>query len=208
MSDQNRRYDTFEFVGAFEQAWIQYKSNFVKLLPFGFLAALPPIGFEYSLPVGIALVLLFEGFFILLLVDMIHAANNYEKVMFLNRLKDNLWAYIKNGFMLSAFIFPLMALGFVALVIPSVIIFGFFMFSFSHVVVKHKFALDACMESYRSGERFRLHIFLFSLIFYSSIVLITIITETKPLFFVIATGIFLPYFFIVVQEFFEQLEKK
>lgn len=157
---------------------------------------------------GAAAVLFLEGFFLLFLVDTIVVCNNSENPDLLRRFVENWRGYLKNGFIISCFVFPLLTMGFVAFVIPSILLFSIFIFSFTHVVVKHKFAIDACMESLRQGYGYRLHLFLLSFFFYAAIALIYLITDFHPALFIVISTFFLPYFFAVVQEFFEQLEIK
>jgi len=212
MSMQSRRADSFDFVGAFEQAWVQYKANFFKLLFFGVLAALPPLLVFYNIYYGIAITFIFEGFFLLLLSDAVSTFNNSSNINYIARFKQLGFHYFKNGFVIALFIFPPIALGLLAFVIPSIIAFSLFLFSFSMVVDRNKFAIDACMESFRFGYGYRVHVFLLSLIFYTVTafiyILVNFYTDNNTLIFFIALALFLPYFFAIIHEFYEQLEKK
>jgi len=205
MKEYNKKSEKLDFVGAFDQAWVQYKANFMQLLPFGLAASIPPLFFLGSIPFGVAATILFEGFLLLLLAEKVVNVTNGIKSHF---TAYSLLNHLKNGLLLSLFLFPLLVIGFVFLILPSVMLFSLFMFSFFIVVVKEKFAIDACMESLRLGFGYRLHFFLFALIFYSATMIIYIVTEGFPILFIPLYGVALPYFFTVIFEFFEQLEKK
>ena len=208
MNNRERKADIFDFVGAFEQAWIQYKSNFIKFFLFGIATALPPVISVYAPFIGIVAIIFLEGALILFMVDAISVLNNHGSINLKERFRSIAPHYLKNGFIITIFILPLIILGFAALIIPSIIVFSFFMFSFSHVANKHKFAIDACMESFRQGYGYRLNMFLLSLILYASIIIIYILTNWSPILFLVSLGLTLPYFFAVIEEFFEQLENK
>lgn len=205
MEMQKRKNEKLDFVGAFDQGWIQYKSNFLQLIPFGLAASIPPLFFLGSISFGVAATIIFEGFFLLLLSEKVVNTTNGIKTHYTGY---SLLNHLKNGVILSLFFFPLLVFGFIFLIIPSVLIFSFFMFSFFMIVVKGKFAIDSCMESLRMGFGYRLHFFLFALIFYSVTMMIYVVSEGFPILFIPLFGTALPYFFIVIYEFFEQLEKK
>lgn len=205
METHKKKNEKLDFVGAFDQGWVQYKSNFLQLIPFGLAAAIPPLFFLGSISFGVAATIIFEGFFLLLLSEKVVNATNGIKTHY---TAYSLLNHLKNGVLLSLFLFPLLVFGFVFLIIPSVLLFSLFMFSFFMIVVKEKFAIDSCMESLRLGFGYRLHFFLFALIFYSVTMMIYIVSEGFPILFIPLFGAVLPYFFIVIYEFFEQLEKK
>ncbi len=206
--ENEKRTEVFDFVGAFEQAWVQYSTNAMKTIPYGIAASLPFALSYISIIAGAIAIMLLEGFFLILLADAINATSNMEEPKLIERLRTLSPGYFKQGLILSVFITPLLAFGFVALVIPSIVLFGFFIFSFFQICRKNKFAIDACMESLRMGNGCRLHIFLLALIIYTSSLLIYFLCESFPWAFIPAVGIVLPYFFTVIQEFFEQLEIK
>lgn len=206
MPDENRKIEHLDFAGAFEQGWIQYKSNFVKLIFFGLLAATPMSLFFLDISTGVVATLFFQGFFFIVLADFVSSYSSGVKNNIFNL--GVIVKHFKNGFILTLFLLPLMILGFVFLVIPAVFIFSLFMFSFFFVALKEKFAIDACMESLREGSGYRLHLFLFALIFFSSMVVIFMISEVFPPMFIIICGLFFPYIFSVMYEFYEQLERK
>jgi len=60
----------------------------------------------------------------------------------------------------------------------------------------------------KMGFGYRLHCFLFALIFYSVMVIVYIVSEGFPVLFLLFCGVVLPYFFTVIHEFYGQLEKK
>lgn len=206
MSYNSEKMENLDLVGAFEQGWIQYKSNFMKLIPFGFLASVPMMLFFVNITAGVLTVVLFQGFLFIILANAVAS--------FSSGIRQKLFTFIsfvrffKNGLILSLFLLPLLTIGFVILVVPSVFLFSLFMFSFFFIAQKDRFAVDACMESLREGFGYRLHLFLFSLIFYSSMVTIFMISEMFPPIFVILCSLFLPYIFSVMYELYEQLEKK
>lgn len=205
MDEYKKKSDKLDFVGAFDQGWVQYRANFLQLLPFGLAASIPPLFFLGSISFGVAATILFEGFMLLLLCEQVVNTTNGIKT---NYTLYSILAHFKKGVLLALFLFPLLVVGFVVLILPSVLLFSLFMFAFFMIVVKEKFAIDACMESLRLGFGYRLHFFLFSLIFYSVIMMIYIVSEGFPILFIPLSGVALPYFFIVIYEFFEQLEKK
>lgn len=206
MSEYPRKSERLDFVGAFEQSWVQYKSNFLKLVPYGFLASVPSSFFLVNISTGIVATLVFQGFLFLLLANAVLCSVNGTR----NDINSisGLFGYFKNGIILSLFLLPLLSISFILLIVPSVIFFSFFMFSFFIIVIKDKFAIDALMESLREGFGYRLHFFLFSLIFYSSIIVVFFLSEFFLPISVILNGLLLPYFFIVIYEFYDQMEKK
>ncbi len=205
MEEHKKRTDKLDFVGAFDQGWVQYRANFLQLLPFGLAASIPPLFFLGSISFGVGATILFEGFLLLLLSEKVMNVTTGIKTRY---TVYSVFNHLKNGVLLSLFLFPLLVVGFVILILPSVLLFSLFMFSFFMIVVKEKFAIDACMESLRLGFGYRLHFFLFALIFYSVIMMIYIVSEGFPVLFIPLCGVALPYFFVVIFEFFEQLEKK
>lgn len=202
-----RRTEMLDFVGAFEQGWIQYKSNFTKLIGWGAAIAVPPAFFHFSITAGVILTLLFEGFFMILLANAVVCASQ--------GLKNDTFASTKlilicfrNGFLISILLFPLLVIGAAAAVIPSIALFSVFMFTFFITARKQKFAVDAMWDSLREGNGYRLPLFLFSLIFYASAALALLLAQLfMPLGF-IAGALITPYFFSVIYEFYDQLETK
>jgi hypothetical protein len=206
MSEINRKNERLDLVGAFEQGWIQYRSGFFKVLPYGLLSAAPSMFFSFSVSLGAVLTILFQGFFLVLLANSVQSLatgtrDDIHSVSYLVNL-------FKNGLILSVFLFPLLVVSFVLFIVPSVIVFSLFMFSFFIVAKKEKFAVDALMESLRLGFGYRLHLFLFSLVFYSSIIIGVILSNVVPMLHIVINGVLVPYFFYVIFELYEQLEKK
>jgi hypothetical protein len=206
MSSGGKKTERLDLVGAFEQGWIQYRANFLKIVPYGFLATVPSVFFLFSITAGVITTVLAQGILFILLANSVFCAVNgtrnniYSAAHFFN--------LFKNGVVLSIFLLPLLAVSFVLLIVPSVIVFSLFMFSFFIVAAKDKFAVDALMDSLRFGFGYRLHLFLFSLIFYSSVIISAIISNFIPLIFILINGLALPFFFAVIYELYEQLEKK
>jgi hypothetical protein len=207
MRSYGNKEEKLDFARAFEQGWIQYKSGFTKFVPFSIGAFVPVFFFYFSIPWGILLTFLFQGFFFLLLSENIVSSGTLGKGK-VRYTKHLLWKFFKNGLVLSIFILPLLLLGFVLFIIPSIILFSLFMFSFFIVISKDKFAIDACMESLRHGLGYRLHLFLVSLIFYSGIIILYMISGFCSICFMALNAIIFPYYFCVIFEFYEQLEKK
>ncbi len=207
MKSYGGKEEKLDFIRAFEQGWIQYKSGFTQFVPLGIGASAPAIFFYISIPYGIIITLLLQGFFFLLLAENIVANGTLGKGK-VHYTKHLLWKYFKNGFVVTLFLLPLLAIGFLLLIIPSIILFSLFMFSFFIVVTKDKFAIDACMESLRQGFGYRLHLFLLSLVFYSGILILYMISGFCPICFIALSAIVIPYYFCVIFEFYEQLEKK
>lgn len=201
-----RKSERLDFAGAFEQAFIQYKANFAKLIGCGLLTAIPPLFFSFNITLAVALTLLFEGFFMVILANsIICLTKGFKNDSF---ALSNLLNFFKNGFLISVLLFPLLTISFIVFVIPSVLLFSLFMFSFFIVTDKQKFAVDALMESLREGNGYRFPLFLFSLIFYSAMTLLVIFSQMFwPLFIIFGTFL-LPYLFTVIYELYDQLEKK
>jgi hypothetical protein len=203
-----KRIDSFDFAGSFEQAWVQYKVSILHLLPYSFFASLPVFLIFYFFKLGVFSLFFFQGFALLVLSEAVFDFSNESSPKIILKIKSHFWEFFKNGFVLSVFLFPLLILGFIVFVIPSIFLFSLFMFSFFQVVLKRKFAIDASMESFRLGKGFRLPLFLFSMIFYFSFIVVAFFTQSFPLFFLLFSAFLLPYFFLVIKEIFEQLEMK
>jgi len=202
-----RKTERLDFVGAFEQGWIQYKSNFSKLIGLGALVAVPPVFFHFSITAGVILTLIFEGFLMILLANSVICASQGIKNDTFSSPKLLLTCF-KNGFLVSILLFPLLIIGAAAAGIPSILLFSLFMFTFFITARKQKFAVDAMMDSLREGNGYRLPLFLFSLIFYASAALALLLAQLfMPLGF-IAGALITPYFFSVIYEFYDQLETK
>ena len=207
MRNYGSKEESLDFVGAFEQGWIQYKSSFRRLIPFGAASSIPVLFFYMNIPAGILITILLQGFFFLLLAENVVTAGTLgeRRTVYTKHL---LWKYIKNGVVLTIFLLPLLLVGFILFIIPSVILFSLFVFSFFIVVSKDKFAIDACMESLRDGFGYRLHLFLLSLIFYAAMIILYILSGFCSVCFVVLNALIIPFFFCVAFEFYEQLEKK
>ena len=202
-----RKTESLDFVGAFEQGWIQYKSNFAKLIGWGAAISVPPAFFHYSITAGVILTMIFEGFLLVLLANSVFCASKGLKNDTFASVKLILGCF-KNGFLISIFLFPLLIVGAAAAVLPSVVLFSLFMFTFFITARRQKFAVDAMMDSLRVGSGYRLPLFLFSLIFYASAALALLLAQLLlPLGF-IAGALITPYFFSVIYEFYDQLETK
>lgn len=202
-----RKTERLDFVGAFEQGWIQYKANISRIIGWGILISIPPLFIHINITWGIILSLVFEGFFMILLANSVESASRGLKneVLTYPRILLN---YFKNGFLISIFLFPLITIGIIALIIPGILVFSVFMFSFFIVAAKQNFAIDALMDSLREGNGYRFPLFLFSLIFGSAIAFTVLVTHIfMPLGFIISSVI-VPYFFTVIYEFYDQLERK
>jgi hypothetical protein len=202
-----RKTERLDFVGAFEQGWIQYKSNFEKLIGWGIAVAVPPLFFNLSITAGIIVTFVTEGFLLILLANSVICASQGIKNDTFSSPKLLLTCF-KNGFLISILLFPLLIIGAAAAGIPSVLLFSLFMFTFFITARKQKFAVDAMMDSLREGNGYRLPLFLFALIFYASAALALLIAQLfMPLGF-IAGALITPYFFSVIYEFYDQLETK
>ncbi|MFO7734829.1 MAG: hypothetical protein R6W70_01300 [bacterium] len=207
MRKQQGNETLLDIASAFEQAWLQYRFLVWKLLPFGFMVSFPFFIFFYSMPGGIAFTVLFEGVAVLMLVSAFRYFRHHEYKDILSMLMQNFWFFVKNGFLLSLFLFPLLILGSAVFIFPAVLFFSFFMFSFFEVASNDKFAIDACMESYRMGRGYRIHLFLFSLVVFASLIIVHIFTDTSPFAFLVVNSFLIPYFVIVINELFEQIKK-
>jgi hypothetical protein len=207
MRSYNSKEESLDFVRSFEQGWIQYKSNFRNLIPLGIASSVPVLFFYLNIAVGILMLILLQGLIFLLLAENVVAGGTLgsRKVHYTRHM---IWKFFKNGLVLTLFLFPLLIIGFVMFIIPSVILLSLFIFSFFVVVSKDKFAIDACMESLRQGFGYRLHLFLLSLIFYAGMIVLYILAGYCPLCFAGLSALIIPYFFCVTFEFYEQLEKK
>lgn len=202
-----RRSDRLDFTGAFEQGWIQYKSNFSKLIGLGAMVAVPPAFFHFSITAGVILTLIFEGFLMILLANSVVCASKGLKNDAFSS-PNILLNYAKNGFLISILLFPLLLAGAVLAVIPSIAFFSVFMFTFFIIARRQKFAVDAMMDSLREGNGYRLPLFLFSFIFYASAALALLLAQIfMPLGFIVG-ALITPYFFSVIYEFYDQLETK
>jgi len=206
MSGTGKKTERLDLVGAFEQGWIQYKANFLKIVPYGFLATLPSVLFLFNVTAGVISTVILQGILCILLANSVICSVNGTRSDIYSA--PHIWNLFKNGLVLSIFLLPLLAVSFVLLIVPSVIVFSLFMFSFFVVAAKDKFSVDALMDSLRAGFGYRLHLFLFSLIFYCSVIISAIISNFVPFIFVLINGLTLPYFFAVIYELYEQLEKK
>ena len=199
--------ERLDFIGAFEKGWLQYKSNFTKLIGWGAAISVPPTFFHFSITAGVILTLLFEGFLMILLANSIICASKGIKNDTFSSPKL-LFGCFKNGFLISILLFPLLTIAAAALIIPSIAVFSVFMFTFFITVQNRCFAVDAMMESLRKGNGYRFPLFLFSLIFYASAALALLLAQIlMPLGF-IAGALITPYFFNVIYEFYYQLETK
>ena len=196
-----------DFVGAFEHGWIQYKSNFSKIAGWGAATAVPPVFFHFSITAGVVLTFVLEGLLLILLANsVICSSRGLKNDVFSS--PNLLLNYAKNGFLVSILLFPLLLIGAAAAVIPSIIVFSVFMFTFFIVARDRKFAIDAMVESLRKGNGCRLTLFLFSFIFYAAAAFALFLAQIfMPLGF-IAGGLITPYFFMVIYEFYDKLETK
>ena len=202
-----RKAEKLDFVGAFEHAWIQYKSNFAKLIGWGAAIAVPPVFFHFSITAGVILTLLFEGFLMILLANSVVCASKGLKNDTFSSVKLLLTCF-RNGFLTSILLFPMLTISAVTAVIPSIALFSVFMFTFFISARQQRFAVDAMTESLCKGNGYRLPLFLFSLIFYASAALAFLLAQLfMPLGFV-AGALITPYFFLVIYEFYDQLETK
>ena len=202
-----RKTESLDFVSAFEQGWVQYKSNFAKLIGWGTAISVPPAFFHYSITAGVITSFIFEGFLMILLANSVFCASKGIKNDSFSSAKFLLTCF-KNGFLIAILLFPLLTIGAAAAIIPSVILFSLFMFTFFITARKQRFAVDAMWDSVREGNGYRLPLFLFSLIFYASAALALLLAQLfLPLGF-IAGALITQYFFSVIYEFYDQLEMK
>ena len=202
-----RKTNGLDFIGAFEHAWIQYKSNFTKLAGWGAAIALPPVFFHFNITVGIITTFVLEGFLMILLANSIICSSKGLKndTFSSPRLIFNCF---ENGLLLSILLFPMLVIGAVVLLVPSIAVFSVFMFSFFIIAHDRIFAVDAMAESLRKGNAYRLPLFLFSLIFYSAACFAVFLEQLVPSLGFIAGALITPYFFSVIYEFYDQLETK
>lgn len=199
--------ERLDFVGAFERGWIKYKSNFAKTAAWGAAVAVPPVFFHFSITAGVVLTLLLEGLLMIMLANSVICSSKGLKNDILSSPKV-LSGYAKNGFMVSIILFPLLLIGAVAAIIPSIAVFSVFMFTFFITAQDSKFAVDAMVESLRKGNGYRFPLFLFSLVFYAAAFFALFLAQVfMPLGF-IAGALITPYFFTVIYEFYDQLETK
>ncbi|HRZ78374.1 MAG TPA: hypothetical protein P5044_00075 [bacterium] len=206
MTGEPRKVETLDFAGAFEQGWIQYRSNFFKFFIAGVPVSVPAYLFFSDIAAGIFLTLALQGFFFMLLADVISGTSSGRGLKFLN-IKSACVFFVR-GFFISLFLLPFLAAGFALLVIPGVFLFSVFMFSFFYASINGLGAVDSCLESMRCGAGYRLSLFLFSLIFFSSMAVAFMISELFPPLFIFLGALLFPYFFSVIFEFYEQLENK
>jgi len=210
MHQENESPCRINLARAIEQAGIQYKSNIGRVLPFGIVAVLPPLGFLHSVGLGIALLFLLEGWALLALTDAVRRCNREETPSLGDILHRRTWHYLKNGVVTMIFLVPLLTVGFVALILPSIFFWSLFIFSFHHIVGRDKFAIDACMESFRSGRENRLPLFFVAAFLYLAIA--ALYTAAYLLFAergwlaAVPAAFFLPYYAMIVEELFEQWE--
>ena len=61
----------FDFIEAFEHAWIRYKSDFWKFIAFGVVLAVPSICFKFSITAGVLVTLVLGGFTAVLLANTV-----------------------------------------------------------------------------------------------------------------------------------------
>ena len=202
--DKMQKTEKLDFIGAFEHAWIQYKSNFTKLAGWGAAIAVPPVFFHFSISAGVILTLLLEGFLMILLANSVLCAEKGLKNEIFSSPKL-LLNYAKNGFMVSIILFPLLLIGAVAAIIPSIAVFSVFMFTFFITADGGKFATDAMFESLRRGNGYRFPLFLFSLVFYAAAFFALFLAQLLMPIGFIAGALITPYFFTVIYEFYDQL---
>lgn len=206
MTGESRKVETLDFAGAFEQGWIQYRANFFKLFFIGIPVSVPVYLFFVNITAGVVSTLVLQGSLLMLLADVISDTSGGKKVKFLN-IRSAAVFFVR-GFFISLFLLPFLTAGFVLLVIPGVFLFSMFMFSFFYASINDLGAVDSCMESVRDGAGYRLPFFLFSLIFFSSMAVVFMISELFPPLFIFLGALLFPYFFSVIFEFYEQLENK
>jgi len=201
---------SFNITAALEQAWVQYRANVWRVLPFGVLTVFPAIGFVHSIALGLFLVFLCEGWALMALTEAVRITNREENPALTMLMLRRAWHHWKNGFVIVLFLFPLLLIGFIAFVVPSILFWSLFMFSFHHAVVRNKFAIDACMESFRSGRGNRIALFWIAVFPY----LVTMVLYIGA--FVLFDGngwvaavpmaFFVPYYVMAIEELFEQWE--
>lgn len=198
------RSSKIDFVGAFEKGWTFYKANLKKLVLWGALLASPQLFFAMNLTAGFITTFVLEGFFMVLLANaIVHAADNTPTDI----LNPRVFVFFaKNGVLLSVILFPLLTLASVILVIPAVLLFSAFMFSFFLIAEKRSSAVDSMMLSMQMTKGSRIPLFLFSAVFFFAIMLCSVsLGLFLPLGFVLFSGI-LPYLFCVIYQFYRDLE--
>ena len=199
--------ERFDFIEAFEHAWIRYKSDFWKFIAFGAVLAIPSICFKFSITAGVLVTLVLGGFTAVLLANTVtQSARGLKNDTFSS--PKMLLRHFRNGFMLSILLFPALILGTVAAIIPAIAIFSVFMFSFFITAAKQNFAVDALVESLRTGNGYRLPLFLFSLIFFASFAFALLLFQIFMPLGIVAQALMFPYFFSVIYELYDQLEIK
>ncbi len=108
------------------------------------------------------------------------------------------------------FLLLLLVAGFVALILPSIFFWSLFLFSFHHIVARGKFAIDACMESFRSGRENRLSLFFVSAFLYLTIAafytVAYLLFDERGWIAAVPMAFFLPYYIMIIEELFEQWE--
>lgn len=205
MPDEIKKVESLDFAGAFEQGWIQYRSNFVKLFLIGIPVSFPMFLFFINITAAVLSTIIFQGFLFIVLAEVISSASKGAKTaIFETSMIGN---FFKNGLIISLFILPPLVISSILVIMP-VYIFSLFMFSFFYVASKEKFGIDACMESLREGEGYRFYFFLFALILFSATAAIFIISEMFPPLFILCGALVFPYMFSVIFELYEQMERK
>jgi hypothetical protein len=204
MPDEARKVESLDFAGAFEQGWIQYKSNFVKLFLIGIPVSIPMFLFFINIAAGVISTIIFQGFLFIVLAYVISSASKGVEIAF---EISTMARFFKNGLVISLFMLPQLVISSILVIVPAYL-FSLFMFSFFYVVSKEKFGIDACMESFREGEGYRFYFFLFALILFSSTVVIFIVSEMFPPLFILCGALVFPYMFSVIFELYEQMERK
>ncbi len=198
----------FNLARAMEQASVQYRANIGRVFPFGIAAVLPPLGFLHSVGLGLALLFLLEGWALLALTDAVQRCNREEAPSLSDILRHRTWHYLKNGVVTMVFLVPLLTVGLVAFILPSILFWSLFLFSFHHIVGRGKFAIDACMESFRSGRGNRLSLFLVSALLYLAVVALYasayLLFNEQGWLAAVPMAFFLPYYVMVIEELFEQ----
>ncbi|MGI6394168.1 MAG: hypothetical protein ACOX2F_05490 [bacterium] len=206
MSKIEKKTKQLDLVNSFEQGWSLYKTHFTKIVPWGLLLMVPSILFHFSIALGIVSVILFQGALLILLADKIDSSlSGIEKKV---QKEGYFWNLIKSGTILSIILLPMLLISFVILIIPSIIVFTLFMFSFFIIAQKNKLPVDALMKSYEISSKQMLPLFLFSFILYGAVITSAIISNFVPFLHVVLCGVIIPYFFIVIYKFYEQLEEK
>lgn len=200
------RSSRIDFVGAFEKGWTFYKGNFKKLVIWGAFLASPLLFFAMNLTAGFITTFVLEGFFMVLLANAIVHAVSGTPTDILNPRVFTFFA--KNGVLLSVIMLPLLTLASVILVVPAVLLFSAFMFSFFLIAEKRVSSVDSMMQSMQMTKGSRFPLFLFSAVFFFAIILCSVsLGLLPPLGFVLFSGV-LPYLFCVIYQFYRDLENK